>query len=40
MGLRYHDEITGRDRIKPRYLYAMSFFVIGTLFGMLLTAIF
>jgi len=40
MGLRYYDQVTGRDRIKPRYLYAASFFVLGVLFGVLLMVIF
>ncbi|WP_428309528.1 hypothetical protein [Hydrocarboniphaga sp.] len=35
MALHYYDEISGRNRLKRRYLYAAIGFVGGTLFGLL-----
>lgn len=29
MGLRYYDSVTGRDRIKPRYVWAFWAYLFG-----------
>lgn len=35
MAIRYYDHTLGRDRIKPRYKWAVSAFAVGLLFGVL-----
>ncbi len=34
MAIRYYDHVIGRERIKPRYKWAVSAFAVGMLFGM------
>ena len=36
MALHYYDEVSGRNRLKRRYLYSAISFVAGLVFGLVL----